>query len=277
MHISFLDPYQPRPSLVHRLDARVKLALALAFILATALTPAGAWPVYILLFALALAIEILSELEVGHILRRAMVALPFTLAALPVLFTVPGPALLALPLGPWALTITIPGVERFLSILLKSWISVQVAIVLATSTAFPDLLLAMRAIRLPRLLVAVFGLMWRYLFVLADEVARLLRARSARSGLPCWPAAPGTDGGTGKIGGTIAWRARVTGGMAGSLFLRSFERADRIYAAMAARGYDGEMRAFPLPPVSPASWLVLLGGVSLLGLLTLFGYLVWGG
>jgi cobalt/nickel transport system permease protein len=64
--------------------------------------------------------------------------------------------------------------------------------------------------------------------------------------------------------------------MAGSLFLRSFERADRVYAAMAARGYDGEVRAFPLPPITPASWALLLGGLSLLGMLTLFGYFLWG-
>jgi cobalt/nickel transport system permease protein len=158
--------------------------------------------------------------------------------------------------------------------------------------------MAMRAIRVPRLLVAIFGLMWRYLFVLADEALRLLRARSARSGLiyrsstqkmtaenaekdrissastahsAVKAALPG-----GKVGGTVAWRARVTGGMAGSLFLRSFERSDRIYAAMAARGYDGEVRAFPLPVIAPVSWVVLVGGLSLLGLLTLFGYLFWG-
>jgi cobalt/nickel transport system permease protein len=276
MHISFLDPYQPRPSLIHRLDARVKLVLALAFILATALAPPGAWPVYILLFALILAVDILSELGVGHVLRRALIALPFALAALPVLFTVPGPALLTLQIGPWDLTITGPGLERFISILLKSWISVQMAIVLAASTAFPALLMAMRAIRVPRLLVAIFGLMWRYLFVLADEALRLLRARSARSGLPALPAAEDAGRGAGKVGGTVAWRARVAGGMAGSLFLRSFERSDRIYAAMAARGYDGEVRAFPLPPIAPISWVVLVSGLSLLGLLTLLGYLFWG-
>ena len=137
MHISFLDPYQPRPSLIHRLDARVKLVLALSFILTTALAPPGAWPVYVLLFALVFAVEILSELGVGHVLRRALIAVPFALAALPVLFTVPGPALLTVPIGPWDLTITGPGLERFISILLKSWISVQMAIVLAAGAAFP--------------------------------------------------------------------------------------------------------------------------------------------
>ena len=58
--------------------------------------------------------------------------------------------------------------------------------------------------------------------------------------------------------------------MAGNLFLRSLERGDRIYLAMAARGYDGEVRAFPLPPVSSRQWVVLAGGLILLIVLLLF-------
>jgi cobalt/nickel transport system permease protein len=164
MHIHFLDPYRPRPSLIHRLDPRVKFALTLAFILAVALTPLGAWPVYILLFSIVLSVEILSELGVSDVLKRSTLALPFALAALPMLFTVKGLPLLML--GP--LTITQEGVERFAGIAAKSWISAQMAIVLASSTPFPDLLLAMRAFKIPRLLVAILGLMWRYLFVMAD-------------------------------------------------------------------------------------------------------------
>jgi cobalt/nickel transport system permease protein len=270
MHYHFLDPYQPRPSLVHRLDPRVKFVLALAFILVTALTPPGAWPVYILLLSIALSVEVLSELGVGSVLRRSSLALPFVLAALPVIFTVKGLPLLSLPLplGPWTLTATQEGLVRFASVAAKSWLSVQMAIVLAASTPFPDLLLAMRAIRIPRLLVAIVGLMWRYLFVLVDEAMRLMRAREARSG---HPAAPGA-----RVGGSVAWRARVTGGMAGNLFLRSFERGDRIYAAMASRGYDGEVRAFAIPPISPAQWTVLGAGLALLSLLAAGGFLFWG-
>jgi cobalt/nickel transport system permease protein len=268
MHYHFLDPYQPRPSLVHRLDPRIKFILALAFILATALTPPGAWPVYILLFSLVLSVEVLSELGVGNVLKRSSLALPFVLAALPVIVTVKGLALVSLPLGPWTLSITQEGIVRFASVAAKSWLSVQMAIVLAASTPFPELLLAMRAIRIPRLLVAIIGLMWRYLFVLVDEAMRLMRAREARSG---HPAAPGA-----RIGGSVAWRARVTGGMAGSLFLRSFERGDRIYAAMASRGYDGEVRAFAIPPITPAQWSVLGVGIALLGLLAAGGFLFWG-
>jgi cobalt/nickel transport system permease protein len=256
MHLHFLDPYRPRRSPIHQLDPRVKLVLVLAFILTTALAPMGAWPVYILLLALILAVVLLSELGVSYVLKRAALAAPFVLAAAPLLFTTAGQPLVALPMG---LTITLEGLERVASIAIKAWISVLAAIVLAASTSFPDLLVAMRAIRLPRLLVALFGLMWRYLFVLADEALRLLRARTARSGISDQPGL--------RSGGSVIWRGRVAGGLAGNLFLRGFERSDRIYMAMVSRGYDGEVRSLPLPAIQRWHWLVLAIGLGFLALL----------
>jgi cobalt/nickel transport system permease protein len=60
--------------------------------------------------------------------------------------------------------------------------------------------------------------------------------------------------------------------MAGNIFLRGFERSDRIYMAMLARGYDGEVRALPLPPLRRMSWLVLGLGWAILILLLALGY-----
>jgi cobalt/nickel transport system permease protein len=265
MHLHFLDPYRDRPSVIHALDPRVKLILTLAFVLTMALLPVGAWPVYVLLLALSLSVSVLSELGLKYVLQRSLLALPFVLAAAPLLFTVEGPALFTVTLGSLSLTATATGLDRFLSIMFKSWVSVQMAIVFAAATPFPDMLLAMRAVKIPRLIVGLFGLMWRYMFVMVDEAIRLLRARSSRSG-----AIEGL-----KSGGSIAWRAKVTGGMAGNLFVRSLDRGDRIYAAMAARGYDGEIRSFPLPPLTSTSWLVLLGGLVLLAALLLFALLFW--
>ena len=260
MHVHFLDPYQEGRSLLHRLDARVKLLLTVGFILVTALTPIGAWPLYILLFSLIIALQLISELGLGYVLKRSALALPFVLSAAPLLFTVQGESLITLPGLGWV--ISAQGLERFLSLSIKSWISVQAAILMSATATFPDLLQAMRALRVPRLLVVVFGLMWRYLFVLVDEALRLMRARLARSG------ESGLEGS--KSGGSLVWRAQVTGRMAGSLFLRGFERADRIYTAMLSRGYDGEVRSFPLPPLSSADRLILiLGGVVLILLLLL--------
>jgi cobalt/nickel transport system permease protein len=75
MHVHFLDPYHPRSSPVHALDARVKLVLAVAFILTSALLPSGAWALYILLFSVILSIIILSDLGVAFVLKRSVLAL----------------------------------------------------------------------------------------------------------------------------------------------------------------------------------------------------------
>lgn len=268
MHVHFLDPYRPRNSPVHRLDPRIKLILTLLFIMTNTLVPSGAWPIYILLYAIILSVELVSELGVGYVLKRSSLAIPFVLAALPLIFTVSGQALFTFSLGSWTISGSLPGLTRFLSITIKSWISVQAAIVLAASTSFPDLLSAMRALHVPRLMVAIFGLMWRYLFVLVDEATRLLRARQARSGQSPKPGL--------KSGGNLSWRARVTGGMAGSLFLRAFERSDRIYMSMVSRGYDGEVRNLPMAGVRPSQWAVLITGVCLLGILIVYAYMFWG-
>lgn len=266
MHVHFLDPFHSGDSLIHRLDPRVKLVLALAFILTASFTPFGAWAAYILLLAIVLSVEMLTDLGIRYFLKRAFLATPFVLAALPLIFTVPGTPLATFSIGAWTFTISLEGVERVLSIAFKSWVSVQVAIVLAATTPFPQLLAAMRALHVPKLLVAIFGLMWRYIFVMADEALRLLRARAARSG------ASRDD--RYKTGGTLAWRTRTTGGMAGNLLVRSFERGDRIYAAMSARGYDGEVRTFPLPPLQPAHWFILGAGVTVCLVLLLLAALI---
>ena len=268
MHVHFLDPYRPRTSPVHALDGRVKFVLTVAFILTVSLTPVDAWPVYVLLFALILSLEILSGLGVWYVLKRTLLALPFVLAAFPVIFTSGRTALFSFPIGSWSLTAHAEGLGRFISVALKSWLSVQAAILMAASTPFPELLQAMRAVGIPRLLVSMFGMMWRYIFVLVDEALRLIRARAARSGH-----SGEVDQ---KTGGSVIWRARVTGGMAGNLFLRAFERSDRIYVAMLSRGYDGDVRLLPLPPMTGATWTTLLAGLVLLALLLFFGILFWG-
>ena len=263
MRVHFLDPYQESSGPVHRLDARVKLALVIAFILTTGLAPTAVWPVYILLLALVASAEVLSDLGIVFFLKRALLAVPFVLAAAPVLFTIQGDPLVSLPFG---LVITAAGVERFTSIALKSWISVQAAILLASTTPFPELLRAMRAWGLPRLFVAIVGLMWRYLFVMVDEALRLMHAREARSSESDLPGL--------RAGGQLAWRARVTGSMAGSLFLRSLERSDRIYMAMLARGYDGEIRSLPRPAVRKGEWLILAAGLAVMGGLLALGFVL---
>ena len=264
MHIHALDAYRPRTSPVHHLDARVKLVLTVSFIVTTALTPDGAWPAYVLLTGVVLVVVVISQLGMGFVQRRAAVALPFALAAVTVTFSTPGQSLLVVPVLRWELTLTDAGLIRFVSIMLKSWLSVQMAVVLTASPSFPTLLQAMRGLRLPKILVATVGFTYRYIFVIGDEALRLMRARAARSGVR-----------DGKGGGSVFWRARVTGGIAGSLFLRSIERSERIYAAMVARGYDGEARSIRPPVLRPWDVLVALPFVIALVAIQVLARLPW--
>lgn len=256
MHIHFIDPYQDGSSFLHQVDARVKLVLVLAFILITALVPPGSWMIFFLLWVITLSLEIQSGVGLGYFIKRSALVLPFILAAFPLMFTVAGDIIFRFTFVSWNIEASTAGLVRFTSIVLKSWISVQIGILLIATTPFPDILTAMRALRIPRLLVMILGLMWRYLFVLTDEAMRLLRARAARSGSTGNPDHP--------TGGTIRWRARTAGGMAGNLFLRSLERSERIHIAMLSRGYDGEIRSIPREKMRVFNWFILGLGMMVL-------------
>ncbi|CUS05656.1 Cobalt ABC transporter, inner membrane subunit CbiQ [Candidatus Promineifilum breve] len=255
MNATSFDRYLARASVVHRLDPRVKVVVALAFIAGVALLPDGAWAVYGAAVALVLAVAVAARLSPWLVVRRSLVGLPFLLAAVTVLF-IPGRIVLA---GPWGLDVSDAGLLRFGSIVGRSLISLSAAVLLTATTRFPDVLHALRHLRVPAVLVAIIAFMYRYLFVLVEEVERLLRARASRSARPV--------GGGG--GGSLGWRAGVAGHMAGQLLLRSLDRSDRVYAAMQARGYRGELLTLAPHAMRAVDWLALGGGLVVVVLLQL--------
>jgi cobalt/nickel transport system permease protein len=232
MHFDAFDRYHETHSFLHRLDPRVKVVVTVLYILSNALLPDGAWIAFGCSWLFLLLANLLAQLGIGFTIKRSLVALPFALIALTVLFSMPGKPLTSFHVFFWDLTITDTGLLRFVSILIRSWLSVQMAILLVATTRFPDLIHAMEHLRVPSILTTIIAFLYRYLFVLADEVFRLMRARESRSA-----AAPGR-----RSGGSVAWRASIAGHMAGQLFLRSYERSDRVYNAMLARGYNGHMQ-----------------------------------
>jgi cobalt/nickel transport system permease protein len=229
MHFDAFDRYHETESFLHRLDPRVKVVVTVAFILSNALLPDGAWIGFGCSWLFLLFANLLSSLGLGFTFRRSLVALPFALIAMTVLFSMPGKPLTSFHFLMWNLTITDVGFLRFISILVRSWLSVQMAILLVATARFPDIIHALEHLKVPAILTTIIAFLYRYLFVLADEVFRLMRARESR--------AAATTGR--RSGRSVAWRAGVAGNMAGQLFLRSYERSDRVYNAMLARGYTG--------------------------------------
>ena len=242
----FLDRYLEGESWFHRTDARIKLVMALGFIFATTSIPPGKWPGFAAMLILVWFAAGVSRVGLPRVFLRSLVAIPFILIALPTVFTKPGAPLFELDLALFALTGTQEGLDFFFSVLLKSWASVTAAVVLTTTTPPLKLLEALRALRIPAVLVAIVMLMYRYLFVLVEEAQSMMRARAARS------AAIGP-----KSGGSIVWRAKSAGGMAGSLFIRTLDRSERIYMAMVARGYDGTLRQADAIPLRRGAMVTL--------------------
>jgi cobalt/nickel transport system permease protein len=254
--------YECGDSLLHLCDARIKITLLGTYLVTTALLPMGAWAVYLLMAGLLAIAMVLSALPARLLLKKAMLLeLPILLVLLPQIFLKSGQYV---EIGPWAgltLSLSLTRLERVASLLVRSGLSLQFAVVILSVTRFEDLLAGLRACGLPKILTAIFGLMWRYLYVLVEEVGRLTQARLARSS-----ALPDAQR---RGGGNVLWRANVTGGMAGTLMLRSLDRSQRVYQAMQARGYDGEVRlGSEQRPLSAAQYAQILAFV-LLGLLML--------
>ena len=255
MHSDAFDRYHHGHSLIHHLDPRIKVVVTIAFIISNAFLPDGAWMAFALAWAFVLFANALSGLGIGFTFRRSFIALPFALAAITVLFSIPGEPVASFRFMMWDITVTDAGLLRFVSIVIRSWLSVQMAILLVAATEFPKIVHALNHLRIPTILTVIISFLYRYLFVLADEVLRLLRARQARSA-----AAAGKN-----PGGNVLWRARIAGHMAGQLFLRSYERSDRIYNAMLSRGYKGElMTIHPHHFHTSDLWI---GALSFLGLI----------
>jgi cobalt/nickel transport system permease protein len=265
MRHSFLDRYREGTSLVHKLDPRLKLLATLAFVLVVTTTPPGDWIAFALLAALAIGVMRLAKVPLAEGLKHSAIALPFAgMVAISLPFTQAGQVLWSWqpfgfaqggPFG-FTLTITDVGLVLFATVVVKAWLSVIVSGLMVATTPFPDLLKAMRSLHVPAVLTSTISFMYRYLFVLVDEAMRLQTARAARSI---------------GAGRTVWWRARVLGGMIGSLFIRSYERSERIYAAMLSRGFAGEVRTLTHLTWQAGDtraglvWVAVLAAIAVLG------------
>ena len=263
MHFDAFDRYHEKESFIHRLDPRVKVVVTIVFIVSNALLPDGAWMAFVFAWMFLIAANLLSLLGVAYTFKRSLVALPFALIAVTVLFSVHGRELFSFHILSSKFIVTDMGLLRFVSIIIRSWLSVQMAILLVATTRFPDLIHAFEHLRVPAILTTIIAFLYRYLFVLTDEVFRLLRARESRSA-----AAAGQ-----RSGGGVLWRAKVAGNMVGQLFLRSYERSDRIYNAMVSRGYSGHLYTLNPHEMKPRDYYVTAFAVAVIFINQIIGRL----
>ncbi|WP_405058800.1 cobalt ECF transporter T component CbiQ [Kribbella sp. NBC_01505] len=220
-------------SKVHRIPAQVKIVALFVFVLAVVSTPAAHFWAFALYAALLVGAVIVARLPLPVVSRRLAVETPFIVFALLLPFVATGPTVDVL-----GVQLSESGVLGAWNVLAKGTLGVIAAILLSATTGPRELLAGLERLRLPSTLVAILSFMVRYLNVVSDDLHRMRIARESR----------------GYVGGRAGHLKAIAGGV-GALFVRSFERGERVHLAMRSRGYNGRMPLLSEVGASRSQWV----------------------
>ena len=218
--IRHLDRVAELDSPIHRLDPRAKVAVTALFLATVVSFPKREIVELTALFVYPAILWAVGQVPSRALLRPILIASPF--AILVGLFNPLLDRSVAVHWGTFAIS---GGWMSFISILVRFLLTVAAALLLLACTGYVAVCTALGRLGAPRLLVVQFLLLYRYIFVVADEASRMSRARALRS-----PLARST---------TIkTWASLV-----GHLLLRAYDRGLRLHTAMLCRGFDGQFRS----------------------------------
>jgi len=208
---TFWDRYGRSVSPCHRLPSGLKLGLTAVVILISIAVPLENWPAYGVLGCVLFAGHSIASIPLSYLLKRLSLFMPFL-----VLMAI------SLPLS--------QGFERggaiSAMIVARGTLAFLASLWLVNVMPFEQLLMTLRSLGVPAMVVAILAFMYRYVFVVWDELDKLRTAQRARS-----------------FGQASLWfRWKTLAQTIGMLLIRSLERAERIHGAMCARGWDGEVR-----------------------------------
>lgn len=209
----------PGETPLHQLQPQCKLAAAVLFVFVVVATPREQFWAFGLYAAAVVVVAAIARLTPALVLRRLTIETPFLAFALLLPLFAGGEQLGS---GWWSLSID--GLWASWNIVAKGTIGVSVSVLLTATTPLPDLVHGLERLRLPALVVGITTFMVRYAEVIAGEMQRMKIARESRGHDPRW-----------------LWHLRPIAQSAGTLFIRSFERGERVHLAMASRGFDGRM------------------------------------
>jgi cobalt/nickel transport system permease protein len=208
MPADFLDRFSRGTSVCHRLSARLKIVLTLAVIVLTVLLPVSLWPAQGCLVSLVFVAHTLAGIPVAYLVRRVALILPLVVMTA-----------LAVPLSHGF----VHGWETAVGIVVRAVVAFLAALWLVSTTPFDRLLAAFCRLGMPRVFAALLAFVYRYVFVLFDELARMRTAQRART--------------FGRRPGRTRWTSAVQ--LVGTVLIRAIDRAERIHGAMSSRGWTG--------------------------------------
>lgn len=226
--------YIPGSSIVHDTPAQIKIAVSVVTIFLIVLTPAQAVGAFLAYFVIVRIVIWVAGLEFRRLIPRMVVEVPFVLFALMMPFLGAAPKI---AVGP--LMLSEPGMWAAWALIAKATLGVLISITLAATTQISDAVNALHRLHVPDLFISILASMVRYLNVVAEESARMSRARAARGY---------------EVRGPRTWP--ILAQSLGALFIRSYERGERVHLAMMSRGYQGQMPQLVEPArVDPSAWI----------------------
>ncbi|MFE4049105.1 cobalt ECF transporter T component CbiQ [Streptomyces sp. YIM B13518] len=235
--------YRHGHSPVHALPPHTKIAAVLAFVVVVVSTPREAMWAFAVYAGLLALVAHTARVPAGFLLERLLIEVPFVAFAVLLPFVAEGERIDVL-----GLSLSVNGLWGAWNVLAKGTLGVAASVLLASTTELRELLLGLQRLRLPPLLVQIASFMVRYGDVITDELRRMRIARESRGF---------------EARGVRHWG--VLAKSAGALFIRSYERGERVHLAMVSRGYAGSMPVIDEVTASRAQWSYasLLPGAAL--------------
>ncbi len=195
-------------------------------------TPITRWPAFIAFFLLLVATAYASKIPLALLFKRALIEIPFIFFAILMPFFGTGDKF------------EIAGVEVYregllagTSIVVKGTLGVLAAVILSTTTTAREILRGLERLKLPAVMVQIASFMLRYVNVISDEMERMKVARESRGFVAT---------------GIKHWKVLATS--AAALFIRSYERGERVHLALLPRGFDGNLPMLETDKVTARHW-----------------------
>lgn len=228
-HALYVHEHSP----LHRMAPEAKIVGALVLVACIALTPREAIWAFAVYATLIVVLVVISRVSPGFLLLRLVAVTPFVLFALFIPFIASGERTEI-----WGVPVSVDGLWGAWNVLAKALLGASVSIVLTATTEVADILRGTGVLRVPALFTSIAMFMIRYLELIVDELGRMRVAMASRGFEPRW-----------------LHQARPIANSAGALFVRSYERGERVHSAMLARGFTGTMPQLGHRPARPAEWV----------------------
>jgi cobalt/nickel transport system permease protein len=220
---------------LHRLAPQCKVTATVLFVFAVVATPREQFWAFGVHAGLIVGAAVIGGVPLWSVARRLVIEVPFVLFAVLLPIVGRGPRVDVL-----GISLSEAGLWAAWNIVIKGTLGIAATVVLASTTSIPQLLDGLERLRVPRVMVAITAFMIRYADVIGDEVRRMNVSRQSRGGS------------SSRFG-----QVRAVASTAGALFVRSYERGERVYLAMESRGYVGTMPVRSAA-ASVRSWVVCL-------------------